>query len=111
MSPDSRSKLLSSILTNAIVSFPLKKRKSLEFFIDETDVENPYMVRWKVKNVGPIAERKDKIRGEILIDGGHGRRIENSQFHGPHYVECYIIKNGTCVARNKIFVPITTRDD
>lgn len=101
-----RNKLLRSILAGASVRFPLMKQKKLEFFIDKTDVQDPYMVRWKVRNVGAIAERKDQIRGQILIDGGHGKRTENSNFHGPHYVECYIIKNDVCVARDKIDVPI-----
>ena len=26
-------------------------------------------------------------------------------FYGPHYVECYVIKNGVVVARDKILVP------
>ncbi|MBR0340863.1 MAG: hypothetical protein IJH64_01160 [Oscillospiraceae bacterium] len=32
--------------------------------------------------------------------------MERTDFYGPHYVECYIIKNGICVARAKVDVPI-----
>ena len=31
---------------------------------------------------------------------------ESTNFYGPHYVECYIIKDGICVARDKIAVNI-----
>ena len=29
-------------------------------------------------------------------------------FNGEHYVECYLVKDGICVARNKLLVPINT---
>ena len=32
--------------------------------------------------------------------------VEESTFGGEHYVECYIVKNGVCVAKDKINVPI-----
>jgi hypothetical protein len=31
---------------------------------------------------------------------------EHTSFYGPHYVECYLIKNGVCVAKDRIDVPI-----
>ncbi|MCR4773329.1 MAG: hypothetical protein K5854_03085 [Prevotella sp.] len=33
-------------------------------------------------------------------------RHESSDFRGDHYVECYIIKDGIMVARERINVPI-----
>lgn len=59
---------------------------------------------WKVKNVGKVAEEKNFIRGQIV----HRTKAitENSIFYGPHYVECYVVKNGVCVARARISVPI-----
>ena len=45
----------------------------------------------------------------LPFDKGYKKRKENSKFHGPHYVDCYIIiKNGVCVARERIDVPIST---
>ena len=35
------------------------------------------------------------------------RLIEESSFEGDHYVECYIVKNGVCVAKDRIEVPIS----
>lgn len=59
---------------------------------------------WKVKNVGKVAEEKNCIRGQVVR---RSKTItENSNFYGPHYVECYVVKHGVCVARARISVPI-----
>lgn len=106
--PGFRDRLLSSILKENAIKFPLKRNKKLEFRLIETSVREPYDVRWKVRNIGEIAERRDIIRGQIIKDDGYRKRKESSDFHGPHYVECYIIKDGVCVARERINVPIST---
>jgi hypothetical protein len=85
----------------------LRLNKKLRFFIEYTDVPKPYEVKWKVKNEGPIAKVKNNFRGQILNDDGREMRNENSNFGGPHFVECYIIKHGVCVARDRIDVPIS----
>lgn len=69
-----------------------------------TNCPQPYKVLWKVKNVGPEAERRNEIRGQIVE---RGRAIvEHTSFFGNHYIECYIIKDGICVAKNRIEIPI-----
>lgn len=61
-------------------------------------------VLWKVLNVGTEAERRNDIRGQIQ---DRGKEItENSKFLGAHYIECYLIKNGVCVAIGHVNVPI-----
>ena len=70
-----------------------------------TNVPSPYKVLWKVKNVGPESQRRDKVRGQIRSDRGNSI-TENTLFYGNHYIECYIIKDGCCVARQKVDVPI-----
>lgn len=69
-----------------------------------TNVPEPYRIFWKVKNVGPEAERRNMIRGQIVEKGKS--IIEHSSFYGNHYIECYIVKNGYCVARTRVEVPI-----
>lgn len=91
-------------------SFRLPVRRSLRFYIEKTDVEPPFSVLWKVKNRGEKAERLNNIRGQI-IPSSSGKdadsvRKESTSFYGPHYVECYIVKNGVVVARDLIDVPI-----
>lgn len=61
-------------------------------------------VLWKVRNVGTEAEQRNDIRGEIE---DRGKEItEHSKFSGPHYIECYLIRNGVCVAIGHVEVPI-----
>jgi len=72
-----------------------------------TDVQPPYKILWKVKNVGPEAERWNQLRGRIVDRGP--TIVEHSSFFGNHYIECYIIKDDTCVARNRIEIPIGRR--
>lgn len=86
----------------------LPPKKQLLFKIVESDVPEPFEVRWKVLNRGEVAEKRDVIRGQI-IEPNRGRdRHEVTSFRGHHNVECYILKNGVIVARDDITVPIST---
>ena len=84
--------------------FIVQRSKSLDFYIEECEVPEPYDVYWKVRNVGEEARKRDDIRGTIIK--GEKKHHENSKFHGSHYVECYIVKENSCVARARIDVPI-----
>lgn len=85
----------------------LRVNKDLYFYIEHTDVIEPYDVLWKIKNEGEIAKAKNMLRGEILEDKGRKQRYEKTSFRGSHFVECYIVKNNVCVARDRIDVPIS----
>lgn len=61
-------------------------------------------ILWKVLNVGSEAKRRNDIRGQIQDRGNE--ISENSKFLGPHYIECYLIKQGVCVAIGHVKVPI-----
>lgn len=89
----------------------LLPNKELEFTITQCSVPRPYEVKWKVLNRGPEAERLNKVRGQILRSNraADGRR-EHTQFRGDHLVECYIVKDGIVVARDRILVPISSDD-
>lgn len=82
----------------------LRRNKSLDFFIRSTNCPRPYDVYWKVRNVGAVAEQRDCIRGEIKIGDTHHK--EHTDFYGEHFVECYLVKKGVCVAQDRIDVPI-----
>lgn len=69
-----------------------------------TNCPPPYRVLWKVKNVGPEAERLNQVRGQIEEKGNS--IVEHSRFYGNHYIECYIVKNGICVAKTRVDIPI-----
>jgi predicted nucleotidyltransferase len=72
-----------------------------------TNCPQPYNVYWKVKNVGPEAQRRNQVRGQIFE--GKTTLIEKSSFYGNHYIECYLVKNGICVSKTRIKVPIGRR--
>ncbi len=84
----------------------LKSKYSLEFFIESTSIQEPYELYWKVLNIGPEAEKRDMIRGQIVKDKGRFIRKESSTFKGEHIVDAYIVKNGFVVARDTIPVNI-----
>ena len=75
--------------------------------VASTTVPYPYDVYWKVKNAGPEAERKNQLRGQVFNNGKS--IVEHTSFFGNHYIECYIVKNGYCVARKRIDIPIGRR--
>ena len=83
---------------------PLKHKLDLDFIVT-TNTPKPFGIYWKVRNVGNEAIRLDLIRGQILKTN---KRVhhEPTAFWGPHYVECYIIKDNKCVAWSHIDVPI-----
>ena len=94
---------LRSMLTSRL---PLFTNKDLDFEVSFCDVPQPYELKWKVLNRGPEAERRDNIRGEIIGSTRPGGRHERTTFRGEHVVECYAIKDGVVVARDRIDVPI-----
>lgn len=84
--------------------FPLLANKNLKFSIAKNTCPKPFSVKWKVCNVGDEAFKRNCIRGEIFDRGSCIK--ETSDFKGEHFVECFIIRDGVCVARDKIIVPI-----
>jgi hypothetical protein len=90
---------------------PLKAGKHLKFQVTSCTVAKPYTLKWKVLNQGPEAERRHLVRGAIIDSTQPGIRNESTIFRGEHIVECYVIKDGIVVARDRIDVPITTTAD
>jgi hypothetical protein len=57
--------------------------------------------KWKVKN----DDACDQPRGEIT--DGHTLNVpENTKYVGRHYVECYVVRDGVCVAKARHGVSI-----
>lgn len=83
----------------------LSHNKSLDFFIERCSCPSPFDIYWKVRNVGQEAEKRKMIRGQIVKTDSE-KHHERTSFYGPHYVECYIVKDGICVAKDRIDVPI-----
>ena len=94
---------LSEVLRRRI---PLRSNKSLAFKVDEISVREPYSIYWKVLNRGDEAQRRNCIRGQIVPDNGNLKKAESTNFRGDHVVECYCVKDGVVVAKDRIHVPI-----
>lgn len=82
-----------------------KKHEHLEFQVTDTTLPEPYEVYWKVRNYGRDAWLRGQLRGQIK----HGQRThrESTLYRGEHYVDCYLVKDGVCRARTRVWVPIT----
>ncbi|TGM23606.1 nucleotidyltransferase [Leptospira selangorensis] len=86
---------------------PLLANKQLTFKIIKHNIPEPFTIYWKVLNQGSEAERRDNIRGEIVQDTGSFTKYEPTKFKGDHIVECYAVKSGIVVAKDRIDVPIS----
>ncbi|GGO01170.1 nucleotide-binding domain-containing protein [Nocardia rhizosphaerihabitans] len=86
---------------------PLRSDKNLKFWVTDCSVEEPYTLKWKVLNRGQEAERRNMVRGQIVESRRPGTIAEHSDFKGEHVVECYVVKDGIVVARDRIDVPIS----
>lgn len=89
---------------------PLLASKKLMFSVVEIDVPEPFHIEWKVLNRGLVAQQKNQIRGQIVKDKGFQSKEENTSFRGDHIVECYVVRNGVVVAKDRIKVPINAGD-
>jgi hypothetical protein len=86
---------------------PVYVGSKLMFYIDEIDVPGYFKIKWKVLNKGEEAKKRNMIRGQIIDDKGEKNKSETADFKGDHIVECYAIKDGVVVARDRIDVPIS----
>lgn len=100
-----RPKLIGEFLSMSRHYLPHKFEIRCE--MEYTNCPWPYKILWKVKNVGPEAQRKNLIRGKIKECGR--TIVEHTSFFGNHYIECYIVKDGVCVSRKRIEIPIARR--
>ena len=78
-------------------------------FVVKTNTRGQYQVFWQVVNTGRHAESDGGRRGKIFESDSSNPLIqwEKSQYTGKHWIECFIVKDGTCVARSgKFYVNI-----
>jgi hypothetical protein len=76
-------------------------------FEAKTNIGWPYKVYWQVVNTGHDAKYANCLRGgfyEGEIKKGGKARTETTLYSGMHWVECFIVKDGKCVARSGEFV-------
>jgi hypothetical protein len=68
-------------------------------------IKSPYSIYWQIVNTGDEAISNTCLRGGFERSNvGTSVRFERTAFRGKHYVQCFIIKNGKCVAKSKEFI-------
>lgn len=78
----------------------VQKNRGLEFVV-MTTVPAPYSIYWKVRNGGIEANNVQQLRGEISKDQGIKQKTETTLYIGHHYVECYVVKGGVVVSKDR----------
>lgn len=96
-------------------SAPLAKHLYLRFQ-GWTDTPKPYQVFWQVVNTGSEATNAGALRGEIVPASSVGAgglqstsapgplRRERTLYVGMHWIECFIVTDGVCVARSGPYI-------
>lgn len=90
-------------------SAPLPKGGDLMFYADGSSIPSPFDVYWQVVNTGAEAAAiPGGLRGQIKPAGSAGRggltQKEATAYAGSHWIECFVIQNGRCIARSGEFV-------
>lgn len=84
----------------------LPKRTTI-YYTAGCGVKKPFQVQWQVVNTGEEAKANGCLRGGFEKSGNSGKgeltRMESTAYAGKHYVQCFIIKRGRCVARSEEF--------
>lgn len=82
----------------------LQKGLSLKY-IAETNASGIFQYYWQVVNTGHDALLANNLRGKIFL--GNQVQWESTLYKGKHWIECFIVQNGVCIARSgKFFVNI-----
>lgn len=71
-------------------------------FVANTNARDDYKHFWQVVNTGGHAKNANGLRGSIF----EGRAIqwEQTQYTGKHWIECFIVQNGVCIAKSGKFL-------
>jgi len=75
--------------------------REIRFSVAECNVPEPFQLYWKVRNRGSESLKNDSVRGEIIEGNRTWMRDEPTAFSGPHFVECYAVRSGVCVAKDR----------
>lgn len=84
----------------------LSKHCDLQFEA-RTDVPRPYDVYWQIVNTGNEAREANGLRGTfeaMRTETGHLKKKESTEYCGTHSIECFIVKDGYCVAQSGPFI-------
>lgn len=81
-------------------SFGLDKNLSIRFKAPPLAQDCDYY--WQITNTGNEATKANQLRGGMKL--GTMTQTENTLYSGKHCVQCFVIKNGRCIAQSHEFV-------
>ena len=83
--------------------YTIPKGSTVVFKVNCAPVKNA-TVKWQVTNTGEDAKNHNCLRGgfEVPNEDKTSRR-EDTAYTGKHYVQCFVIKRGSCVRWSKPF--------
>lgn len=68
-------------------------------FACKTDVKPPFEVYWQIVNTGEAARKAHNLRGRFeRSDSSSLKTGQDAKYPGTHSIECFVIKDGYCVA-------------
>lgn len=69
-------------------------------------IQSPYTIKWQITNTGTEARLKECLRGDFYNSDPETNNIrtEDTEYTGIHYIQCFILKKGKCVAKSKEFI-------
>jgi hypothetical protein len=80
-------------------------------FRASTNVPRPYWLHWQVVNTGSHAAQENALRGNFFrgknLDGtetGNHDTWETTKYTGSHWIQCFAVRGGVCVAQSDRFV-------
>ncbi|MBC7877356.1 MAG: nucleotidyltransferase [Anaerolineales bacterium] len=82
---------------------PVRKGLGLVFQARVNNIQRPYKIHWQVVNTGQDAIIDNGLRGGFYEDEDH-KRTESTRYKGVHWIQCFVIKEETCVAMSKKFI-------
>ena len=73
-------------------------------FVAETTADPPFEVYWQVVNTGAEAASAGKLRGGFDCTEGSLFHWEHTEYTGCHWIRCFVVRNGMCIAESPRFV-------
>lgn len=73
-------------------------------------IEKPYDIYWQIVNTGEHARGVGGLRGKIFEPCDEPKiKRERTEYTGKHWVECFVVRGDTCVARKMFFINVKNR--
>jgi beta-lactamase superfamily II metal-dependent hydrolase len=77
-------------------------------FTAKSEILEECDVYWKVVNTGQHAEQENDCRGTIFL--GEAEQWEHTSYTGKHWIECFLVQNGVCIAHSgRFYVNVKNR--